>query len=356
MEVTLAIWFITIASFLALILVDFLLVDARPHVFGPKQASRWVIFYVALALVFAAAIWLNFGKDYGQQFLAGWITEYSLSVDNLFVFIVLMSSFAVPQQLKHRVLLIGVLLAIFLRTILIVLGAAAIQRFEATFFIFAGFLFYTAISVWRSQGEEPDPEGNSFVRLMEKVVPTSSAYDGTKYFIKLDRKRSITPLFLVILAVGTTDLLFALDSIPAVFGLTKEPYLVFAANAFALMGLRQLYFLLDGLLAKIVYLSKGLAVILGFISVKLFLEALGATTDVYVPHVEIAASLMFIAGTLGVTIFVSLWAVRRNPALASHSQIAEALDESVEHKGEALDYLADSLTQDHTDADSQSDN
>jgi tellurite resistance protein TerC len=342
MEITPAIWIVTIVGFLALFLVDFLLVDARPHVFGPKQAAKWVTFYVALSLVFASAIWVNFGKDFGQQFLAGWITEYSLSVDNLFVFIVLMSSFAVPQLLRHRVLLVGVLIAIFLRTILIVLGAAAIQRFEATFFIFAAFLLYTAISVWRSTGEEPDPEGNGLVRIVAKVIPTTTAYDGAKYFTKIDGKRAITPLFLVILAVGTTDLLFALDSIPAVFGLTKEPYIVFAANGFALMGLRQLYFLLDGLLAKIIYLPKGLGVILAFISIKLFLEALSATTELSVPHVEIGASLMFIAGTLGVTIFLSLWAVRRNPVLATHSEIAEAKEESREHQGEAIDYLKES--------------
>jgi len=341
MDVSLAIWALTIAGLTALFLFDFLLVDARPHVFGPKEATKWVIFYVAVALLFGLYIWTYFGKDYGQQFFAGWITEYSLSVDNLFVFIVLMSSFAVPNELKHKVLLIGVAIAIALRAVLIVLGAAAIQRFAATFFVFALFLMYTAVSVWRSHDEEPDPDGNALIRLVEKLVPTSKVYDGSAYFTRIEGKRAITPLFLVILAVGTTDLLFALDSIPAVFGLTKEPYLVFAANAFALMGLRQLYFLLDGLLAKIIYLPKGLAVILGFISVKLFLEALEGTTELHVPHVEIGPSLMFIAATLGVTVFVSLLAVRRNPALVANSELSEALEESLEHQGEALENLGE---------------
>lgn len=342
MDVTVAIWGLTVLGLLALFVVDFVLVDARPHVFGPKEASKWVIFYVAIALAFGGFVWTYFGKEFGQQFLAGWITEYSLSVDNLFVFIVLMASFAVPEDLKHKVLLIGVAIAIALRAVLIVLGAAAIQKFAATFFVFAIFLMYTAVSVWRSHDEEPDPDGNALIRFVERVIPTSKQYEGSAYFTKVDGKRAITPLFLVILAVGTTDLLFALDSIPAVFGLTKEPYLVFAANAFALMGLRQLYFLLDGLLAKIIYLPKGLAVILGFISIKLFLEALAGTTQIHVPHINIGMSLMFIGLVLGVTVLTSLWAVRRNPELAKQSEIAEAIEESQDHMGEALDHLGES--------------
>jgi tellurite resistance protein TerC len=250
-----------------------------------------------------------------------------------------MSSFAVPEMLKHRVLLIGVAIAIVLRGILIVIGAAAISRFTATFYVFAAFLMYTAISVWRSHDEEPDSEGNGLVRLVEKYVPTSREYSDTNFTVKIDGKRFITPLFVVILAVGTTDLLFALDSIPAVFGLTQEPYLVFAANAFALMGLRQLYFLLDGLLSKIIYLARGLAIILGFIAIKLFLEAVEGTTDLHPPHVTIAQSLMFIALVLGVTVTTSLIAVRRSPELALQSEISHAIEESTEHRGDALDHL-----------------
>ena len=339
MNVSTTVWIITLGLLVAAFVLDFAVVDARPHVFGPKQAARWVIGYIAAALVFAVFVWNYFGAEYGQQFLAGWITEYSLSVDNLFVFIVLMSSFAVPELLKHRVLLIGVAIAIVLRGILIVVGAAAITRFTATFYVFAAFLFYTAISVWRSHNEEPDPEGNGLVRLVEKYVPVSREYSDAKFSVKIDGKRFITPLFVVILAVGTTDLLFALDSIPAVFGLTQEPYLVFAANAFALMGLRQLYFLLDGLLSKIIYLARGLAIILGFIAIKLFLEAIEGTTNLHPPHITIAMSLMFIASVLGVTVITSLIAVRRSPELAQHSEISHAKEESTEHRGEAIEHL-----------------
>lgn len=339
MTVSNTIWVITLGILAAAFILDFVVVDARPHVFGPKQAARWVVAYIIAALLFAVFVWNYFGPEYGQQFLAGWITEYSLSVDNLFVFIVLMSSFAVPEMLKHRVLLIGVAIAIVLRGVLIVVGAAAISRFAATFYVFAAFLLYTAISVWRSHDEEPDPEGNGLIRLVEKYFATTREYVGTKLSVKIDGKRFITPLFIVILAVGTTDLLFALDSIPAIFGLTKEPYLVFAANAFALMGLRQLYFLLDGLLAKIIYLARGLAIILGFIAIKLFLEALDATTDLHPPHVTIAQSLTFIAIVLGVTVATSLIAVRRHPELAKHSEISHAVEESAEHRGEGIEHL-----------------
>ena len=325
----------------AAFVLDFVVVDARPHVFGPKQAARWVVGYIIAALIFAAFVWNYFGAEYGQQFLAGWITEYSLSVDNLFVFIVLMSSFAVPEVLKHRVLLLGVAIAIVLRGALIVVGAAAISRFTATFYVFAAFLLYTAITVWRSHDAEPDTEGNGLVRLVERYIPTTRDYVEAKYLVRIDGKRYITPLFLVILAVGTTDLLFALDSIPAVFGLTKEAYLVFAANAFALMGLRQLYFLLDGLLSKIIYLAKGLAIILGFIAIKLFLEAIAGTTSLHPPHVTIAQSLMFIATVLGVTVVTSLVAVRRNPDLALQSEAKHALKESFEHRGDAIEHLGD---------------
>jgi tellurite resistance protein TerC len=338
-NVSTTIWLATIGLLVAAFILDFVVVDARPHVFGPKQAARWVAAYIVAAMIFAVFVWNYYGAEYGQQFLAGWITEYSLSVDNLFVFIVLISSFAVPELLKHRVLLIGVAIAIVLRGVLIVIGAAAIAKFTATFYVFAAFLLYTAISVWRSHNEEPDPEGNGLVRLVEKYVPTSREYSDAKLTVKIDGRRFITPLFLVILAIGTTDLLFALDSIPAVFGLTQEPYLVFAANAFALMGLRQLYFLLDGLLAKIIYLARGLAIILGFIAIKLFLEAIEGTTELNPPHVTIAQSLGFIAIVLGVTVITSLIAVHQSPDLALQSEISQAIEESTEHRGDAIEHL-----------------
>ena len=257
---------------------------------------------------------VTFGHHYASQFLAGYITEYSLSVDNLFVFMVIMSSFAVPEDHRHRVLTIGIVIALILRGILIVLGAAAIQRFAATFFVFGAFLLYTAITVWRSGDEEADPDGNALVRFVERRVPTTREYHGTKLSVVLDTgQRVITPMALVMLAIGTTDLLFALDSIPAVFGLTQEPYLVFTANAFALMGLRQLYFMLDGLLDRVIYLSKGLAIILGFISIKLIFHALHETTDLHVPEISTWVSLAVIITVLAVTTIVSLIARASRP-------------------------------------------
>jgi tellurite resistance protein TerC len=227
-------------------------------------------------------------------------------------------------------------IALILRGILIVLGAAAIERFAATFFLFGGFLLYTAIHVWRSGDEEADPGGNRLIHLVERRVPTTREYHGSQLTVKINGQRMITPMALVMLAIGTTDLLFALDSIPAVFGLTQEAYLVFTANAFALMGLRQLYFMLHGLLDRLIYLSKGLAIILGFIAVKLLLHALHETTDLDVPEVSIAFSLAVIVGVLAVTAVASLIAVRSNPALIGTSPEAVAEQEANDVEGEAL--------------------
>jgi tellurite resistance protein TerC len=338
-EVTSALWAATILGLVGIIVLDLVIVDRRPHAYTAREATGWVVFYVALALVFAAFVALTFGRQYGGEFLAGYITEYSLSVDNLFVFMIIMSSFAVPEEHRHRVLTVGIVIALVLRGLLIVLGAAAIERFAATFFVFGGFLLYTAWHVWRSGDEEPDPEGNALVRAVERRVPTTREYHGTRLSVRIDGRRVITPMALVMLAIGTTDLLFALDSIPAVFGLTQEPYLVFTANAFALMGLRQLYFLLHGLLDRLVYLSKGLSLVLAFIGVKLVLHALHETTDLDVPEISIAASLLVIIGILVVTAVASLIAVRRNPALIERSPEMLAEHEAAEVAGEALEHL-----------------
>lgn len=329
-------WMATIGGLVAIIVLDLLLVDSRPHVFGPREATRWVIFYVALAMGFAGFVFWYFGATYAGQFLAGYITEYSLSVDNLFVFMVIISAFAVPAEQRHRVLLVGIVIALVLRGILILIGAEAIARFAGTFFLFGALLLYTAVKVWRSHGEDPDPEGNPLIRWLERRVPTTREYHGARLTVRLDGRRHVTPMLLVMLAIGTTDLLFAIDSIPAVFGLTQEAFLVFTANAFALMGLRQLFFLLDGLFSKIVYLNRGLAIILGFIGVKLVLEALGATTDLPVPHVPILVSLGVIVGVLAATTVVSLVAVRRNPALVASSPESEAEITAAADRGAAL--------------------
>jgi TerC family integral membrane protein len=339
-EVSTGLWAVTLLALTVIIIADLVIVDRRPHPFTAKEATRWVVFYICLAMLFAGLIAWGFGHHYASQFLAGYITEYSLSVDNLFVFMVIMSSFAVPEVHRHRVLTVGIVIALILRGILIVLGAAAIQRFAATFFVFGAFLLYTAITVWRSGDEEADPDGNALIRWVERRVPTTRDYHGTKLSVVLaSGQRVITPMALVMLAIGTTDLLFALDSIPAVFGLTQEPYLVFTANAFALMGLRQLYFMLDGLLDRVIYLSKGLAVILGFIAVKLILHALHDTTDLHVPQISIWLSLGVIITVLVVTVVVSLIAVRRDPSLADTGHEVRLEHEAQEVAGEALQHL-----------------
>lgn len=319
--------------------VEFVIVERRLHAFSTKEASAWVLFYVIAASLFGVYIWTKFGTDYGQQFFAGWITEYSLSVDNIFVFIVLMNSFAVPANLKHRVLLIGIVIALVLRAGLIAAGVTAIHRFTFIFYFFSLFLAYTAFKVWKSDSEEPDPNGNAFVRFVERHLPSTRNYHDTKLVTRLDGKRVITPLMLVIIAVGTTDVLFALDSIPAVLGLTSETYLIVMVNAFALMGLRQLYFMLDGLMEKIIYLSKALAIILAFIAVKLFLEALSVVHHVHVITIDIHYSFGFILVVLTLAIAISLIAVRRNPELAKHSEMSERLAHQDESPGEALESL-----------------
>ncbi|MDO8731230.1 MAG: TerC family protein [Actinomycetota bacterium] len=306
MSVPTLLWVATIGGFLVIILIDLFVVDSRPHVFSTREAGTWVAVYFALAVCFAIFMSLYFGISYGGQFVTGYLTEYSLSVDNLFVFLVLMTSFAVPAMLQHRVLLVGVVIALILRGILIVIGAELIARFAGVFYVFGAFLFFTAWKVWTSHGAEPDPQGNGLVRFVSKRFAISPHYDGSHLVTRVAGKRMLTPLALVMLAIGTTDVLFALDSIPAVFGITKEAYIVFAANAFALMGLRQLYFLLQGLMGRLRYLNFGLAIILAFIGVKLILEAVHETTSLEVPLIPIWLSLGFIIGVLAATAILSL--------------------------------------------------
>lgn len=304
-------WLATIALLLGIIVLDLIIVDRRPQDFGARQATRWVIFYVALAAVFAVFLGWYFEPAWAGQFVAGYLTEYSLSVDNLFVFMVIMSSFAVPKVHQHRVLLVGIVIALVLRGILIVVGAALINAFAWIFFVFAAFLLFTAWKVWQGEDEEPDPEGNGVIRFIGRHFPTSPRYDGTKLITVVAGERMLTPMALVMIAIGTTDLLFAMDSIPAVFGITSEAYLVFTANAFALMGLRQLYFLLHDLLGKLEHLNKGLAIILGFIGVKLALHALRETTSLAVPEISTWVSLAVIVLVLAVTAWVSIRSARR---------------------------------------------
>ncbi|TNC21921.1 TerC family protein [Amycolatopsis alkalitolerans] len=275
MNVPVWVWLATVAGLLLLIAIDLVIVDRKPHEVTTREAARWVVFYVACAAVFGAGVWIFAGHDPGVEFFTGYITEYSLSVDNLFIFMVIMASFKVPLIHQHRVLLVGILLALAMRSVFIAIGAALIAQFVWVFFAFGAVLLWTAVSMLRQKDEhEAEYHENAVTRLARKIYPVSDGYDGHRMFVKRRGRRMMTPMFLVIVAIGSADLLFAVDSIPAIFGITQEAFLVFTANAFALMGLRQLFFLLGGLVNKLVYLSYGLAVILGFIGLKLVVHAL----------------------------------------------------------------------------------
>jgi tellurite resistance protein TerC len=314
------IWAPTLVLYAALFVVDLLVVGRRPHIPTTGECLRWLGFYVGLGVAFGAALWFFAGRQHGVEFFAGWITEYSLSVDNLFVFLLIMARFYVPRELQQSVLMWGIIIALVLRAIFIALGAAVIDRYSWVFYVFGAFLLYTAVKL-AATGETDDDEyrENAVVRWVARILPSTPDFHGTSLRVLLDGKRLWTPMLVVLLSLGTTDLLFALDSIPAIFGLTDEPYIVFAANVFALLGLRQLYFLLGDLLNRLVYLSIGLAVLLGFIGVKLILEALhdnvvpfingGQPVDVWVP--SIGFSLAFIVLVLVVTTVASLATARR---------------------------------------------
>jgi tellurite resistance protein TerC len=319
MNVPVWLWFATIAGILVLLAVDLFIVDHNPHAIKVAEAARWVIFYVALAILFGLGILLFSGGQYAGEYFAGYITEYSLSVDNLFVFVIIMATFGVPAIHQHKVLLFGILAALVLRGLFIAAGAAVIERFEWVFYIFGAFLLYTGYKLaFRKEQDEDEYKENPALRILRRVLPVTEDYHGSKVFTRINGKRYVTPMLVVMLAIGTTDILFALDSIPAIFGLTKEPFLVFAANAFALMGLRQLYFLLGGLLNRLIYLDTGLAIILGFIGVKLILEALHGQGVSWAPEIGIVPSLVVIVGVLAVTTWLSLRKVKRDPSAAKH--------------------------------------
>jgi tellurite resistance protein TerC len=326
-DVSLALWALTIAGLIALIAVDFV-IGRNPHDVSIKEAGIWTVVWVALAALFGLGLLLFAGGEPGGEFFAGYITEKSLSVDNLFVFVLIMSKFAVPSQYQQRVLLVGVLIALVLRAVFIAGGAAIIASFSWVFYLFGAFLIWTAwklIQDARSDEEDEEFEENRLLKAVEKRVPSTDRYHGTRLFITENGKRLMTPMLVVMLAIGTTDVLFALDSIPAIFGLTQDPYIVFTANAFALMGLRQLYFLIGGLLKKLVHLSYGLSVILGFIGAKLVLHALHES-GVHVPEISIPVSLGVIVIVLAITTATSLIATRRQ-AEAAAAEDAGAADE-----------------------------
>lgn len=316
MDVPVWVWAATIAGIAALLIFDFFAHVRMPHEPSLKEAGGWSIFYVLIALIFGAGLWFVWGHAHGVEYLAGYVTEKSLSVDNLFVFVIIMAAFDVPKAYQQKVLLVGVIIALILRAIFIALGAAAIEHFSWVFYIFGLFLLYTAYSLATSSHEESEEyEPNFLVRLAQRSLPATEEYNESKLTIVRNGKRMITPMLIVMIAIGATDILFALDSIPAIFGLTNEPYIVFTANAFALLGLIQLYFLLGGLLNRLVYLSLGLAVILGFIGIKLIFEALhgnelpfinGGQHVTAIPEIPIWLSLSIIVGVLVLTTVASL--------------------------------------------------
>jgi TerC family integral membrane protein len=318
-SVSLAVWIATAVGFLAIVVLDLLVIARRKAAVTMRQATVWVVVYVAMAAVFAGVLFLWRGGTSGGEFVAGYITEYSLSVDNLFVFVIIMARFAVPALAVDKVLYIGIVLSMLLRAVFIAAGAAAIAAASWVFYLFGAFLIYTAARLaFEGADEEAEYEENGAVRLLRKVLPLSPEYAGPALTVRRDRRRLFTPLVVVIAAIGIANVVFALDSIPAIFGLTSDPYIIITANAFALMGLRQLYFLIGGLLEKLIFLNVGLSVILAFIGVKLIVEALhGSHVDalgpVPLPHIGIVTSLVFILGVLLVTVAASLGKQRRDP-------------------------------------------
>jgi TerC family integral membrane protein len=316
MDVPSWLWWTTILVTTGFLLVDVLIIGRRPHEPSMREVGRDLILFVLAAVIFGLGVFFFSGAEYGTQFFAGWLTEYSLSVDNLFIFIIILNKFAVPRQYQQSALLIGIVLALVMRGIFIAVGAAAINQFSWIFYLFGAFLIFTAVKLAKEGNEDEEHfEENRLTLWVEHRFPATKEYDGTKLFTKQNGKRLITPMFVVIITLGTTDLLFALDSIPAIYGLTEEPYLVFTANVFALMGLRQLYFLIGGLLQRLVYLSYGLAFLLGFIGVKLVLHALHQNELPFIndghhvewaPEIPIWLSLVVIVGTLAVTTVASL--------------------------------------------------
>ncbi|MEL4357291.1 MULTISPECIES: TerC family protein [unclassified Luteococcus] len=314
MNIHLYTWLITIGVMSAVLLVDIFVIGRKPHEPSMKECSIFVGVFVGLAILFGIGVTYFSGPQYGKEFFAGWLTEYSLSLDNLFIFIIIMAKMKVPRHLQQYALLVGIILALVFRGIFIALGKSMIEAAAWVFFIFGAYLLYTALDLVKDyfqHDHDDEATENMLIRWVKRTLPFVDEWQGTKSLVKIDGKKLFTPMFLVIVALGSTDILFALDSIPAIYGLTQEPYLVFTANVFALMGLRQLYFLIGGLLTKLVYLPIGLSVILGFIGIKLVLHAahhyhlVGSWAEI-----NIEVSLGVIVATLILTTVASLMKTR----------------------------------------------
>ena len=324
MNVTPTIWLITIAVTIAFFVYEFFVHVRKPHEPTIGESARWSAFYIGLAVLFGAGIGAVSGWNFGGEYFAGYVTEKALSIDNLFVFLIVMTGFAVPKAFQQKVLMIGIIIALVLRGVFIAVGATLIDNFSWIFYLFGALLLVLA---WRQAfgSHESDPSNGRLVRLARRVLPITDEYHRDRISVKIDGKRFFTPMLLTIVAIGVVDIVFAVDSIPAIYGLTEEAYIVFTANAFALMGLRQLYFLIGGLLERLVYLAQGLAVILGFIGVKLVLHALhvnelpfvdGGQYVEWAPEIPIWFSLLFIGATIAVATVASLVKTRNGTRTA----------------------------------------
>jgi tellurite resistance protein TerC len=318
MQVSTLIWVVTISLIVGLILIDLFTSSRTAHDVSFKEAVAWTAFYVGVSVAFGLWVWSYFGSTFGTEFFAAYLVEYSLSIDNLFIFVIILAQFAVPSIFHQRILLIGVMLALIFRAVFIAIGAAAIASFSFTFVIFGAILIWTGVGLFKHWDEDPEPNDNFLVRTIRARVPMVNEFHGSKLFVKIDKKKFATPMFLVIIAIGSTDLLFALDSIPATFGVTSQAFLVFTANAFALLGLRALYFLLKGLLDKLIYLSLGLSFILMFIGFKLILTY---AHEIFhnVPKIPTPISLAVIGSILLVSTVASLIKSKANPELKAHA-------------------------------------
>jgi len=328
MQVSLTVWVITISLVALLITIDLFTASRKPHDVKFKEAILWTMFYVGISIGFGIWVFSSYGSKYGTEFLAAYLVEYSLSIDNLFIFVIILAQFAVPSIFQQRTLLIGVILALILRAIFIAIGAAAIAAFSFTFFIFGVILIWTGIGLFKHWDEDPNPNDNFLVRKLRSSIAMVDEFHGSKLFIKLEGKRFATPMFLVIVAIGSTDLLFALDSIPATFGVTSESFLVFSANAFALLGLRALYFLLKGLLDRLIYLSLGLSIILMFIGVKLILT-FAHEEFAQIPKIPTVLSLGVIASILAVATIASIIKSKADPTAHAHAGRITAQNEEI---------------------------
>jgi tellurite resistance protein TerC len=332
LEISWLTWALTIGLIVALLAVDLVLAAVRPHRVGFREATAWSVFYVAVAVLFGVWFAMAYGGDYGTQYFAGYIVEKSLSVDNLFVFVIIMTTFAVPEEHQHKVLTFGIVLALVMRAIFIALGATLLSLFSFMFLIFGLLLVYTAVQMFRHRDEDPDVEDNAVVRSARRLLPITQDYVGGRILTRVDGRGMATPLLVVLLAIGSIDLLFALDSIPAVFGVTSEAYIVFAANAFALLGLRALFFLVKGLLDRLVYLSTGLSVILGFIGVKLILHWAHVDISPGVPEISTPVSLVVIVAILVVVTVASLVKTRKDPTAKAHAGSLRASKRAAEQE------------------------